>query len=203
MMLTRIKDREALRKATSEHSDYLVLFFGGDFSEASQRALRELTRFSREYKDVPLCVLDVQQVKGVHKDYGVDRVPTVLVMKNGREANRFVGVESTTFYATHLVGMAPPHLARTAKKQPRRVTVYTSPGCPPCGQVKAFLREHGISFRNVDLSRDEQAAREIVRRSGQRAVPQIDINGRIVVGFDRAKLTALLGIKHANERTEP
>jgi glutaredoxin-like YruB-family protein len=80
--------------------------------------------------------------------------------------------------------------------------VYTSPGCPPCGLVKTYLRDNGISFRSVDISRDERAARDIVRRSGQRAVPQIDINGRIVVGFDQGKLATLLGIKLEKEGTE-
>ena len=47
--------------------------------------------------------------------------------------------------------------------------------------------------------RDELVTREIVRRSGQQAVPQIDINWRIVVGFDRGKLANLLGIKHEKE----
>jgi len=202
-MLARIRDRKALRKATAEHSDYLVLFFWGEFSNAAQRALHELTEFAREYKEVPIYIVDVQQVKGVHKEYGVDSVPTVLVMKDGREVDRFVGVESAAFYATQLAGMAPSHMAKPTRKKSLRVTIYTSPGCPPCGLVKTYLREHGISFRSVDISRDEQAAREIVRRSGQQAVPQIDINGRIVVGFDRGKLENLLGIRHEKERTEP
>jgi glutaredoxin-like YruB-family protein len=187
----------------AEHSTYLVLFFWGAFSDAANRALRELREFAREYTDVPVCSIDVQQVKGVHKEFGVGSVPTVLVMKNGGEAGRFVGVESAAFYATQLAGMAPTHLARRARKKSLRVTVYTSPGCPPCGLVKAYLREHGISFRSVDISRDERAAREIARRSGQQAVPQIDINGRIVVGFDRGKLASLLGIRPGKERAEP
>ena len=202
-MQARIKDRKALEKATAQHSDYFVLFFWGKFSDAAQRALQELTEFARDFKKVPVCVIDVQQMKGVHKEYGVESVPTVLVMKNGREADRFVGVESAAFYATQLAGMAPTHMASPARKKPLRVTVYTSPGCPPCGLVKTYLREHGISFRSVDISRDERAAREIVRRSGQQAVPQIDVNGRIVVGFDRGKLANLLGIRQEKERTEP
>ena len=202
-MLTRIKDRKALEKATAQHSDYFVLFFWGKFSDAAQRALQELNEFAREYKDVPLFVIDVQQMKSVHKEYRVDSVPTVLVMKNGREADRFVGVESAAFYATQLAGMAPTHMASPARKKSLRVTVYTSPGCPPCGLVKTYLREHGISFRSVDISRDDRAAREIVRRSGQQAVPQIDVNGRIVVGFDKGKLANLLGIRQEKERTEP
>jgi len=192
-----------MKGVLAKHADYVVLFFWGEFSDAAQRGLLELTKFVHEYKEVPVCVIDVQQTKGVHKEYGVDCVPTVLVMKNGREADRFEGVESAAFYATQLGGMAPAHLARPSRKKALRVTVYTSPGCPPCGLVKTYLRAHGISFRSVDISRDERAAREIVRRSGQQAVPQIDVNGRIVVGFDRGTLANLLGIRPEKERTEP
>lgn len=201
-MITWVKSRGQLQKMAGEHSDYFILVFWGSFSDAAQRALRELTEFARQYKDIPIFAVDVQNVKGIHKEYRVESVPTVLVIKNGREANRFAGVESAAFYATQLVGMAPSRKARPAKKRFLRVTVYTSPGCPPCGLVKTYLRDHGISFRSVDISRDERAAREIVRRSGQQAVPQIDINGRIVVGFDRGKLATLLGIRHEKERTE-
>jgi glutaredoxin-like YruB-family protein len=195
-MLVRIKDRKALEKADAQHSDYFVLFFWGRFSGAAQRALHELTEFASEYKKVPVCLIDVQQVKGLHRQYGVDSVPTVVVVKNGVEVDRFVGVESAGFYATQLAGTAPGHMAGPARKKTLRVTVYTSPGCPPCGLVKTYMREHGISFRSVDISRDRSAAREIVRRSGRQAVPQIDVNGRIVVGFDRGKLASLLGITH-------
>jgi len=201
-MLTWIEDQEQLREA-AQRLDYFILVFWGSFSEAAGRALDELTELGREYEKVPLYVVDVQKLKGIHKEYGVESVPTVLAMKNGREAERIAGVESAAFYATQLLGMAPSHVARPSGKKPLRVTVYTSPGCAPCGLVKTYLRDHGISFRSVDISRDERAAREIVRRSGQQAVPQIDINGRIVVGFDRGKLANLLGIRHEKERTQP
>ncbi|KPK66433.1 MAG: hypothetical protein AMK73_00040 [Planctomycetes bacterium SM23_32] len=77
----------------------------------------------------------------------------------------------------------------------RSVVVYSGPGCPACGQLKTYLRRHGVAFREVDISRDPHAAEKIARRSGQMAVPQTDINGRLVVGFDRATLDRLLGIQ--------
>lgn len=195
VMLVWIKDRDHLTEVRRKHKDYFVLVFWGSFSNAAQRALTELKQFCDDYKRIPLCVVDVAKVKGLHKEYRVSNIPTVLVMKDGKEDDRIEGVESSAFYAMCLGGAAPPHIARPTKKKALRVTVYTSPGCPPCGQVKNYLRNNGISFRAIDISRDERAAREIVRRSGQQAVPQIDINGRIVVGFDKSKLSALLGIK--------
>ena len=194
-MLLQIKDRDHLAKVRGKHKDYFVLVFWGSFSDGAQRALAELKQFSDDYKKIPLYVVDVVKMKGLHKEYGVSNVPTVLVMKDRKEDDRIEGVKSAAFYVTCLGGAAPSHIARPTKKKALRVTVYTSPGCPPCGQVKNYLRNNGISFRAIDISRDERAAREVIRRSGQQAVPQIDINGQLVVGFDKSKLSAILGIK--------
>jgi glutaredoxin len=66
--------------------------------------------------------------------------------------------------------------------------------------LKAYLRRRGVAFREVDIAEDRHAAQQLVRRSGQMAVPQVDIDGRLVVGFDRAKLDAVLGVQ--TERSE-
>ncbi len=80
------------------------------------------------------------------------------------------------------------------KPQPH-VIVFSTPTCSFCNAAKKYFREKGIKFRDVDVTRDPTAARDMVRRSGQSGVPVIDIGGRIVVGFDRPKINALLGIK--------
>lgn len=76
-----------------------------------------------------------------------------------------------------------------------RVIVFSTPTCPYCHAVKRYLQQHGVPFREVDVSRDPVAAREMVRRSGQQGVPVVDINGKIIVGFDRAKIDATLGLR--------
>ncbi len=85
-------------------------------------------------------------------------------------------------------------MAELNKLQPR-VIVFTTPTCTYCNAVKRYFREKGIKFRDVDVSRDAAAARDMVRRSGQMGVPVIDIGGKIVVGFDRPKIDRFLGIK--------
>jgi glutaredoxin-like YruB-family protein len=70
--------------------------------------------------------------------------------------------------------------------------VFSTPTCPHCNSAKRYLRERGIPFRDVDVSRDPVAARDMVRRSGQQGVPVIDINGRIVIGFNRVEVDRLL-----------
>ena len=84
-------------------------------------------------------------------------------------------------------------MSTTKKKQPR-VIIFTTPTCRFCRAAKKYLRERGIRFKEVDVSRDQAAARDMVRRSGQMGVPVLDIGGKIVVGFDRPKIDRLLGL---------
>jgi len=193
-MLEWIKDRDHLRTAQQEHGEFLVLAFWGKFSDAAQRARAELEEFSREQDDVPVYMVDVEKLRGLHKEFDVKRVPTVLAVEKGKVTKFIEGVQSARFYAVHLSGAAASRASATGQATVRRVTVYSGPGCPACGQLKTYLRRHGVAFREVDISRDPRAADTIARRSGMMAVPQTDINGRLVVGFDRARLDSLLGI---------
>lgn len=81
----------------------------------------------------------------------------------------------------------------TKRRQPR-VIIFTTPTCTYCNMAKKYFREKGVRFRDVDVSRDAAAARDMLRRSRQSGVPVIDIGGRIVVGFDRPKIDQLLGL---------
>ncbi len=75
------------------------------------------------------------------------------------------------------------------------VVVYTTPTCPHCKSAKRYLKERRIPFREVDVSRSEEAGRSLKRKSGQTGVPVIDVNGQIIVGFNRPKLDRALGIR--------
>ncbi len=84
-------------------------------------------------------------------------------------------------------------MAETKKPQPR-VIVFSTPTCTYCNAAKRYFREKGVRFKDVDVSRDQAAARDMLRRSGQMGVPVIDIGGKIVVGFDRPKINHYLGL---------
>ena len=75
------------------------------------------------------------------------------------------------------------------------VTVYSTPTCSWCQIAKEHLTTSGISFEDVDVSMDQQRAKEMVEKSGQMGVPVIDIDGEIVIGFDRARIDSLLGLQ--------
>jgi len=75
-----------------------------------------------------------------------------------------------------------------------KILVYSTPSCPYCIQVRQFLTENKIPFENYDVAQDHNKAEEMVDKSGQMGVPVLDIDGTIIIGFDKPKIKALLGI---------
>ena len=75
------------------------------------------------------------------------------------------------------------------------IKVYSTPTCTYCVTLKKFLTEKGIQFEAVDVSQNEKDLQEMVDKSGQMGVPVIDIDGEIIVGFNRNKIVELLDIK--------
>ena len=75
------------------------------------------------------------------------------------------------------------------------VKIYTTPACPYCFTLMEFLKEKGIEFEEIDVSEDEKARDEMIKKSGRLEAPIIEIDGQIVVGFDKEKISNLLGIK--------
>jgi len=195
-MLEWIDDLDHLESICKKHEEFLLLGFWSGSSEAAKRALKEWEQFAAEYEKVPVFVVDVGKIKGAHKRFQVQSVPTMIAIKKSEVLDRVEGVESARFYGVRFAGAAPQMGGGSGTGHVvRRVVVYSGPSCPACSQLKSYLRRHGISYRDVDISRDQAAAQRIARRSGQMAVPQTDINGRLVVGFDRSKLDPLLGIQ--------
>ncbi len=76
-----------------------------------------------------------------------------------------------------------------------KVIVYSTPTCPYCHAAKDFLKENKIDYKDVDVSKDQAAAQEMIEKSGQMGVPVIDINGTIIVGFDKEAMKKALKLK--------
>ena len=76
-----------------------------------------------------------------------------------------------------------------------KVIVFSTPACSYCNAAKRYFREKKITFRNVDVSKDQRAAADMQRRTGQSGVPVILINNRPIIGFDKLKINQMLGIK--------
>ena len=74
------------------------------------------------------------------------------------------------------------------------VTIYSTNTWPWCTKVKDYLSSKNIEYTTYDVSKDSDKAKEMVDKSGQRGVPVVDINGSIVVGFDKESIDKLLGL---------
>ena len=76
----------------------------------------------------------------------------------------------------------------------KNINVYSTSTCPHCIRLKQFLKESNIEFNNIDVSSDPKKGQEMVEKTGQMGVPVIDIEGEIIIGFDKDKIKSVLGI---------
>lgn len=74
----------------------------------------------------------------------------------------------------------------------KKIIVYSTKTCPWCKKVKEFLTERNVKFREIDVGADSDAAEEMVEKSGQMGVPVTDINGTIIVGYDKEAIEKAL-----------
>lgn len=77
---------------------------------------------------------------------------------------------------------------------PQQVKIYSTPACPFCIRLKQFLKENNITFEDIDVSSNQQAAEEMIKKSGQMGVPVADIEGQIIIGFDKERIKQALGL---------
>lgn len=74
----------------------------------------------------------------------------------------------------------------------KKVKVYSTPSCPYCIRAKQFLKDNNIDFEDIDVSANQTAAEEMVQKTGQMGVPVLDIDGEIIIGFDRERIKEAL-----------
>jgi len=75
------------------------------------------------------------------------------------------------------------------------IKVFSTPTCSFCIVLKTFLKDYNIEFEEINIAEDKEGAKGMIEKSGQMGVPVLDIDGEIVVGFDKKKIVELLKIK--------
>jgi len=75
------------------------------------------------------------------------------------------------------------------------IKIYTTPSCYYCKMAKEYFKSKNLSYEEYDVSKDISRQKEMIEKTGQFGVPVVDINGKIVIGFDRPKINELLNIK--------
>lgn len=171
---------------------YLLIYKSG--SEQSDCALSGFLAASSEQVAASAFRVDVNFVRDVHPALGINTAPTLVIFNEMEIQSIIKGCQSKEFYEQVLGKNSFGTQTGTSDRPSKSVVVYSTPTCSWCNTLKSWLRKNQVAFREVDVSRDQSAAEAMVRKSGQQGVPQTEINGQIVVGFDQSKLKNLLGI---------
>ncbi|HKK42653.1 MAG TPA: glutaredoxin domain-containing protein [Bacteroidales bacterium] len=193
--MEKVQSFEELKnKINTAERSMLLLYRDG--SEQSMCAYRNLYDATGDVKDLAVLTADVTGVRDIHQQYGITSVPSLLLFEKGNITGVIKGCHETGYYKSLAENSSMGVSSATGNgKAAKRVTVYSTPTCTWCNTLKTWLNKNNIRYTDIDVSGDQRAAEELVRRSGQQGVPQTDINGRIVVGFDQNKLKELLEIQ--------
>ena len=187
MQFINIKSKEDIDKI---NEDKKVLLFYKKGTTNSDCAYQNIAQI----KEGNVLLIDVNNVKDIHQIYGINSVPSLVVIKNDDIQNIIKGCQTSNYYDQIINEKTVSYGQNHTDKPQKRVVVYSTPTCTYCNKIKQYFNKHGIKYTDINVAANQQAAAEMAQKSGQRGVPQTDINGQIIVGFDVAKLSRLLNI---------
>jgi glutaredoxin-like YruB-family protein len=176
----------------SNEKIWLLLYKKG--SEQSDCAFDNFSKTERTEKGEVLCSANVNEVRDIHTEFNITSVPSLLYFENNTLKNVIKGCHKPDQFKAIFDKSVFITQSSNNEKPRKNVVVYTTPTCSWCTTVKRHLQENGIQYREVNVAADQKAAEEMVRKSGQQGVPQTEINGQIIVGFDKTRINSLLGI---------
>ena len=193
--MNAINSYEELDNSLQQNPKLFVLIYKQGATQ-SDCAVNSLSKASETSGVSNVYSVDVSKVNDIHTRFGITTAPSLLLFENKQLKNVVKGCQDSKRYTSILSEMLP-HEANSDKnkKAAKHVLVYTTPTCSWCNTLKSYLRTNRIAFNEIDVSSDQRMAEQMVRKSGQQGVPQIEINGRIIVGFDRPKIDQLLEIQ--------
>ena len=193
MIMVEVKSyAELSEKIKNEKRTFLLLYKGA--SEKSNCAFSAISNVINDLPDTIIYYADVDSVRDIHPNYKITSVPTLIEFANANMKSIVKGCHGESYYKTIFARNAFKASVGEGKPQ-KNVVIYSTPSCHHCTNLKNYLKENNIRFRDIDVSLDQNAAKDMVRKSGQQGVPQTDINGQVIIGFDKAKINKLLDIK--------
>lgn len=193
MKITEIHSFGELKeKLTDQKRSYLLIYKKG--SAQSDCAYDHFHEASKNIEGLGLFTVDVSEVRDVHEKYKITSAPTMIEFKGKDPKNTIKGCHESAYFKAILEDAVYYSSISSSEKPQKRVVVYSTPTCTWCNTLKTYLKQHKVRFHDIDVSRDQKAAQEMANRSGQQGVPQTDINGQMIVGFDKTKINQLLEI---------
>jgi glutaredoxin-like YruB-family protein len=192
--MEKILSINELREKISQIKKSYLLLYKSE-SEQSMCAYKNLELAFKSENSTPVFTVDVSNIPDVHQHLGITTVPTLVLFERGNLTGIIKGCHEPEYYKSlEQDSQLNIETNKRFEKPAKRVTVYSTPTCSWCNTLKTWLKKYNIRYTDIDVSADQRAAEELVRRSGQQGVPQTDINGKIVVGFDQIRLKELLEI---------
>lgn len=193
MKIQNISSLDDLKKKLEEDKrSYLLIYKKG--STQSDCAYEHFEEASKGIDGIQMMAVDVSEVGDVHVHYKITSAPTMVEFRGKEPKNIIKGCHESAYFRAILEDAVYFSQATESGQPQKRVVVYSTPTCTWCNTLKSYLRQNKVRFHDIDISRDERAAKEMVSRSGQQGVPQTDISGQMIVGFDKKKINELLGI---------
>jgi len=183
---------ELISQVQKEDSLFLLLYKSG--SDLSQCAVKNVSKAKKDKADYVILFADVTEVRDIHGNYGITTVPSLLEFQKGEFKKVIKGCNSPHFYRSVFENIVNPAVGGAERKTTKSVIVYSTPSCPWCSKLKSYLRQNNVQFQDIDVSKNQSAAKRMVKGSGQQGVPQTEINGQFIVGFDKPKIDRLLNI---------
>lgn len=192
MKHTSIASLQEFNQSLEKHPDLFLLIYK-EGSEQSDCALKNIENLLVE-NPKPVFSVNAGKVKDVHPALKVTTAPVLIDFKEGKPVRYLKGCHHENAMEAFFKPASFSEQASRNETKQKQVIVYTTPTCSWCRTLKDYLTNNRIKFREIDVSKDEKAANEMVKRSGQQGVPQSLIDGQVIVGFDRNKINGLLNI---------
>ncbi len=149
-----------------------------------------IEKLEEEYKgrDLTFVSIDLDSNPSFTSYYRIAGLPTVIFFKDGMMKGLYMGVKTVEEFREIISGI----IEGKKKEGPSAVKVFSTPTCPYCHMVKAYLDQKDVPYEDIDVSKDREAAMQMVQKSGQMGVPQLWIDGEVVVGYDTTRIDELL-----------
>jgi glutaredoxin-like YruB-family protein len=193
MKTISVNSYKDLESGISSGERTLVLLYKSG-AEQSDCALERIEKLESS-NSLRLYTADVNNVRDIHERFEISTAPSLLVFEEGKMVNVIKGCQTESAYGSILSGREMGVQAGGEKVKSKQVIVYTTPTCTWCTTLKTYLDQHQVRYRELNVAADGSAAEAMVRKSGQQGVPQTEINGQMIVGFDKARINQLLEIK--------
>ncbi|OYT11256.1 MAG: NrdH-redoxin [Bacteroidetes bacterium 4572_112] len=142
-----------------------------------------------------ILYVNVANIRDIHGKYAITSVPSLLEFDGSDFKNNYKGCQSSEYYTSLIeASLYKADIKDKDTSAQKSVTVYSTPTCSWCTTLKNHLNMYGIRYTDIDISKNESAAKAMMAKSGQQGVPQTDIGGEMIVGFDKNRINLLLGI---------